>query len=161
MSDLVADGNVKVSWCTAIANIHAPTVSELTGGGATSLETYVTPNGLNDKATTASVDTSSLASTFSTATAGRRSFDISIEFKRQTPAANDIAYNLLPYKSSGYLVIRRTLPVATGYASTQTVEVYPVITGEPELSQPAANEVQKFTSNFFLTSDPDTRAVIA
>jgi len=159
MSDLVSDGNVRVSFCSTIANIHAPTTTELNAG--TALESYITPNGLNDKATTASVDTSALSSTFGTATAGRRSFDISIEFKRQTPAANDVAYNLLPYKTSGYLVIRRTLPVATAYASTQTVEVYPVITGEPELSQPAANEVQKFTSNFFLTSDPDTRAVIA
>lgn len=159
MSDLFADGNVKVSWCTAIANIHAPTVTELNAG--TSLETYITPSGLNDKATTAAVDTSSLASTFTTSGAGRRSFDISLEMKRQTPAANDIAYNLFAYRTSGYLVFRRTLANTTAYASAQTVEVYPVITGEPELASPAMNEVQKFTSNFFLTSDPDTRAVIA
>lgn len=159
MSDLVSDGNVKVNWCTSIANIHAPTTAELAAGIA--LETYITPTGLADKATTAAVDTSSLASTFTTSGAGRRSYDISLEFKRQTPAANDIPYNTFTYKTSGYLVIRRTLANTVAYASTQGVEVYPVITGEPDLSPPAMNEVQKFTSNFFLTADADTNAVIA
>lgn len=159
MSDLFADGMIKVTWCTSIANIHAPTTAELAAG--TTLETYITPNGLNDKPTTDSVDTSSLASTFSTSAPGRRKFDISIEFKRQTPAANDVPYNLFAYKTSGFLVVRREQTVATAYASGQRVEVYPITTGEPELASPAANEVQKFTSPMMVTSDPDTRAVIA
>lgn len=157
MSDLFVDGNVKVSFCSAIATISAPTTTELNAG--TSLEAYITPTGLQIKPSTASVDTSSLASTFTTSGAGRRSFAITVEMKRQTPT--DVAYNLVPYRTNGYLVVRRTLASTTAYASGQTVEVYPVTTGEPEMAPPAMNEVQKFTSSMMVTSDPATRAVIA
>lgn len=157
MSDLFVDGYIKCSFVPTIANIAAPTTTELNAG--TSLESFITPTGLQIKPTTATVDTSNVASTFTTQAAGRRSFAITVEMKRQTPT--DTAYNLLPYRTSGYLVVRRTLTAATAYASGQTVEVYPVTTGEPETAPPAANEVQKFTSSMMVTSDPNTRAVIA
>lgn len=157
MSDLLDDGNTKVSFVTTIANIAAPTTTELNAG--TSLETYITPSGLQIKASTASVDTSSLASTFTTQGVGRRSYTVAVEFKRQTPT--DTAYNLLPYKTSGYLVVRRTTTATTSWASSQVVEVYPVTAGEPEMAPPAPNEVAKFTSNMMVTTDPNTRAVIA
>lgn len=157
MSDLFVDGNLKVTFAPAIANINSPTTTELNAG--TSLETLITPTGLQIKPTTASVDTSNLASTFTTSSAGRRSFAITVEFKRQTPT--DTAFNLLPYKTSGYLVVRRNLASSTAFASSQNVEVYPVTVGEPELAPPAINEVQKFTSSMMVTTDPATRAVIA
>lgn len=157
MSDLLDDGNTKVTFAPAIANIAAPTTTELNAG--TALEPYITPSGLQIKASTATVDTSSLASTFTTQGAGRRSFAITVEFKRQTPT--DTAYNLLPYKTAGFLVVRRTTTSTTAWLSGQTVEVYPVITGEPELAPPAPNEVAKFTSSMMVGSDPNTRAVIA
>lgn len=156
-SDLFVDGNLKVSFVPAIANIHAPTTTELNAG--TSLETLITPTGLQVKPTTASVDTSNLASTFTTSGAGRRSFAITVEMKRQTPV--DTAFNLVPYRTAGFLVIRRNLASTVAWASAQNVDVYPVITGEPELAPPAMNEVQKFTSSMMTSSDPDTRAVIA
>lgn len=157
MSDLFVDGNVRISWVPSISNIHSPTTTELNAG--TALESYVTPTGLQRKATTASVDTSSVASTFTTQVPGRRTYAITVEFKRQTPT--DVAYALLPFRTSGYLVIRTTLAQATAYATGQTVEVYPVTTGEPELTPPAMNEVAKFVAPMMVTSDPDTRAVIA
>ncbi|NUP49011.1 MAG: hypothetical protein HOW97_17150 [Catenulispora sp.] len=157
MSDLYVDGNLKVSFVPAIANIHAPTTTELNAG--TGLETYITPTGLQIKATTASVDTSNLASTFTTQGVGRRSFAITVEMKRQSPT--DTAYNLVPYRTSGYLVVRRNLTSATAWASGQNVEVYPVVTGERELAPPVINEVQKFVSSMMVTTDPDTAAVIA
>lgn len=157
MSDLFVDGNLKVSFVASIANINSPTTTELNAGS--SLETLITPTGLQIKPTTAGVDTSNLASTFTTQGVGRRSFAITVEMKRQTPT--DTAYNLLPYRTSGYLVVRRNLASTTAWASTQPVEVYPVTTGEPELTPPAINEVQKFTSSMMVTSDPATHAAIA
>lgn len=157
MSDLFVDGNLKVSFVPSIADIHAPTTAELAAG--TSLETLITPTGLQIKATTASVDTSDLASTFTTQGAGRRTFAITVEMKRQAPT--DTAYDLLPYRTPGYLVVRRNLTSTTAWASGQNVEVYPVVTGEPELAPPAINEVQKFTSSMMVTIDPDTRAAVA
>lgn len=157
MSDLFVDGNIKVTFASAIANIAAPTTTELNAG--TSLESFITPTGLQIKPSTASVDTSNVASTFTTQGVGRRSFAITVEMKRQTPT--DIAYNLLPYKTSGYLVVRRTLAASSAWATGQAVEVYPVTTGEPETAPPAANEVQKFTSSMMVTSDPNTHAAVA
>lgn len=157
MSDLFVDGNTRVSWVPTIATLTAPTAAELNGG--TALESYITPTGLKIKPTTTGVDTSSLSSTFMTQGAGRKSYASSIEFKRQTPT--DVAYNLLPYRTAGNLVVRRTLAAATAYASGQTVEVYPVVVGEPELNDPAPNEVAKFVSSLFMTSDPATRATVA
>lgn len=157
MSDLLVDGNIKVSFVPSIASIHSPTTTELNAG--TALEPYITPTGLQIKPTTASVDTSSLASTFTTQAAGRKSFAITVEMKRETPT--DVAHSLLPYQTVGYLVVRRNLTSTTAWASTQNVEVYPVMTGEPELAPPAMNEVQKFTSGMMMTANPDTNAVIA
>jgi hypothetical protein len=157
MSDLFTDGYYRASWVPSIATVSAPTTTELNAG--TALESYITPGGLAIKAATAPVDTSSLASTFTTSGAGRRSFDIQIEMKHQTPT--DVAFNLLPYRTAGFFVVRRNLTTATAWATGQSVEVYPVITGEPENAVPAANEVQKFTSTMMLTGDPSTRAVIA
>lgn len=157
MSDLFDDGNTRVSFVPSIATISAPTTTELNAG--TALEPYIKPAGLQIKASTATVDTSSLASTFTTQGAGRRSFAITVEMKRQTPT--DTAYNLLPYKTSGFLAVRRTKTATTAWTSGDVIEVYPVTTGEPELAPPAANEVAKFTSSMMVTSDPSTRAVIA
>lgn len=157
MSDLFVDGNTRVSWVTSIATLSAPTAAELNGGVA--LESYITPTGLKMKPTTAGVDTSALSSTFMTQGAGRKSYASSIEFKRQAPT--DVAFNLLPYRTAGYLVVRRTLLNTTAYASGQTVEVYPVVVGEPELNDPAPNEVAKFVSTLFMTADPATRATVA
>lgn len=157
MSVLLDDGNTKVTFAPSIATISAPTTTELNAG--TSLEPYITPSGLQIKPNTATVDTSNLGSTFSTQGVGRRGYAVTVEMMRQTPV--DIPLNLVPYKTSGYLVVRRTTTATTAWASGQSVEVYPVTTGEPELASPAPNEVAKFTSPMMVTSDPNTRAVIA
>lgn len=157
MSDLLADGNVRVTFMTACSNIAAPTVAELNAG--TALEAFITPDGLDIGSTTAAVDTSGLNSTFTTQGAGRRSYDLKLTFKRSTPT--DTMLNLFPYRTSGFLAVRRTLASATAWATSQKAEVYPVQTGEPNLIKPAQNEVQKFESNFFLTADANTTATVA
>lgn len=157
MSDLLADGNVRVSFLTACSNIAAPTTTELNAG--TALESFITPDGLDITASTAAVDTSALVSTFNTQSAGRRSFSPKLTFKRSTPT--DTMLNLFPYRTAGFIVVRRTLAAATAWATGQKCEVYPIQTGEPSLMKPAPNEVQKFDSDFFLTADPNTTATVA
>jgi hypothetical protein len=157
MSNLLADGNVKVSWLPSVANIHAPTVAELTAG--TSLEQFITPTGYKNKPGTSPVVTSALASTFDTDAAGRRQFALSLELMRQTPT--DPVYALLTYKAAGFLAVRRTAAVTAAWASTQSVEIYPVQCGQREQNDPAPNEVQKYTVPLFLTADPDDNAVVA
>jgi len=157
MTDLLVDGNVKISFLPSVSNIHAPTTTELNAG--TSLEQFITPTGYKNKPSTAPIDTSSLASKFMTQGAGRKSFALSLELKRQT--GTDAVYNLLSYQATGYLAVRRNLDRTTAWATGQTVEIYPVQCGQREQNDPAPNEVQKYVSTMFLTADPDDAAVVA
>jgi hypothetical protein len=157
MVNLLSDGNFKVSWLLNVSNVHAPTVAELAAG--TSLEQFITPDGYKNKASTAPIATSSLASTFDTEAAGRKKFDISLELMRQT--LPDPVYALLAYKAAGYLAVRRTLANTTAWASTQQVGIFPVQCGQREESDAAENEVQTYTVPLFLTADPDDNAVVA
>lgn len=157
MAVVIIDGRVRVTWMTACANIAAPTTTELNAG--TQLETLITPDGLNISASTNAVDVSNLASTFTTNRAGRRSFDISIMFHHD--GTSDVAFNLLPYRTNGFLAVRRGIDRTTAFASTQRVEVYPLEAGEPSEATPQPDGVWDFSVPFYLTADPQTRAIIA
>lgn len=159
MADLIFDGMTKVSFVDTIADISAPTAAELTAG--TSLEHLITPDGLAITPATASVDNSSLASTFTTATVGRRSYTIALTCKVTDDSGGGDAKTTLVYQAAGFLVVRRNLAVGTAFAAAQTVEVYPVEVGEPAYATPAPNEVQKFTADLMVTADADTNATVA
>ena len=154
--DLPFDGMTKVSWVPTIADLAAPTVTELTGAEAVSLETLITPDGLDITAATGEVDNSALASTFTTSQAGRRSFTASITAKRKITPAEDLAYTTLVYQATGFLVVRRDKVATDAFAAADTVEVYPVQCGEPTYAKPAPNELQKFTTPLYVTGDPRT-----
>lgn len=159
MSDLISDGNTKVSWVSSVANINAPTTTELNGGSDWTLR--ITPDGLKTDPATADVDTSSLGSTFTTNQPGRRSYTVELTFKRGSTTIEDQPFTTLVYNASGYLVVRRGSAFTTAYASGDKVEVYPVTAGEAQNIAPAANEINKFMSPLKVTSDPATRAVVA
>ena len=159
MSDVINDGKTRVAWVATISNIAAPTVAELEAGS--DFTTRVTPDGLNVPAETADVDNSSLASTFTTNRAGRRSFSPEVTFKRGDTPTDDLPWTTLTYQTMGYLVIRRVLAYDTAWAAGQEVEVYPVECGERNTIPPAPNEVGKFTSMMKLREEPNTSAVVA
>lgn len=157
MTVVPIDGKVRVSWLTACANIQAPTVAELNAG--TALEGFITPDGLNITPSTGKVAAGNLGSTFSAERIGRRAFAISIKFHHNSPT--DTAWNLLPYRTSGFIAVRRGIDKATAYAATQKAEVYPVESGEPAEEPPQPDGTWDFTVEFALTDDAATRAVIA
>lgn len=159
MPDITADGKTRVAWVPSIANINAPTTTELNGG--LDLTPRLTPDGLKADPTTADVDTSSLASTFDTREVGRISFDVELTLKRGTTPTEDQPYTTLLYGTHGYLVVRRAVTYATAWTTGQQVEVYPVAVGERMNVAPAANEVMKFTSQMKVTTAPATNATVA
>ena len=159
MADLISDGNTKVAWVTSIANINAPTTTELNAGFDWTQR--LTPDGLKTDPTTADVDTSSLASTFGTNQPGRRSYACEITFKRGSTPTEDQPYSTLAYNVAGYLVVRRGTAFATAFTSGDRIEVYPVTCSEPQNVAPAANEVLKVTVELKVTSDPATKATVA
>jgi hypothetical protein len=159
MSDLISDGKTMVVWASTVANVNTPTVAEITAGS--DYTQRITPDGLKTDASTETVDTSSLASTFTTQEVGRRGFDLEVTFKRGSTPNEDSPYTTLTYGTHGYLIVRRAVAYTTAIAAGQTVEVYPVACGEPQQAAPAANEVMKFMSPMKLTTEPNTRATVA
>lgn len=159
MGDVYGDGTTRVAYVPSIASIAAPTVAELNAG--TLLQSYVTPDGLvGFEATTAEVDTSSLASTFDTKGIGRDSFSgTMLRLKKQSGV--DTPYGLMTRGTEGYIVIRRWIPETTAWAAAQKVEVYPIVCGRERLLPAEANSVSKYEVPTMVRSAPELRATVA
>jgi hypothetical protein len=159
VADIVVDGFTRVAFVSAIANIAAPTTTELNLGIL--LQSVMTPDGLvGFEPSTADVDNSALNSTFDTKTIGRDSFSgTKLIFKKQS--SGDTAYSTLTRGTTGYIVVRRDIDNATAWASTQAVEVYPVIFGQRRRLAPAANTVTKWESDVKITTTPNLAAAVA
>lgn len=160
MADVYADGNTRVAFVGSISNIAAPTTAELNAG--TLLQSYITADGLMGyEATTAEVDTTSLASTFNTKTIGRDDFSgTGLRLKKQT-YGSDTVFSLLTRGTSGYVVIRRGITESTAWTAAQSVEVYPVTCGQRKMLAPEANSVQKYEVPTPITSAPNLAATVA
>lgn len=156
MSTIIIDGRVRATWAAAVAVTGSPTVAECNAG--TALETYITPDGLDVSMDTGGVDNSNLASQFTTNKAGRKKPSISVTIHHDGPT--DTPYNLLVYRASGFLIIRRGVDRTQAWATGDKVEVYPVECGEPVQVKPAPDSIWDFMSPMFVTADPVTRAVV-
>lgn len=159
MADIVVDGFTRVAYVPTIASQIAPTTTELNAGIL--LQSVMTPDGLTGfEPTTADVDNSALNSTFDTKTIGRDSFSgTKLIFKKQS--GTDTVYNTLTRGTAGYIVVRRYIDNATAWASSQVVEVYPVIFGQTRNLAPTANTVTKWEVDTKITSSPSIRAAVA
>jgi hypothetical protein len=157
MAVVPIDGNVRVTFCSAITTTTAPTTTELNAG--TALEGYITPDGLDIAPTTGQRDTSNLGSRQNTYKSGRKSFAIKVMFHHAS--GTDVPWNLLPYNTDGFLVVRRGVDATTAWATSDKVEVYPVNTGEPVETKPAPDGNWDFESPMFVSGDAETRAVVA
>jgi hypothetical protein len=160
MADVFSDGQVRVAFVPAISNIAAPTTTELNAG--TLLQSTLTADGLvGFEATTAEVDTTSLASTFSTKNIGRDEYSGTLlRLKKQT-VGSDPVRTLLARGTTGYVVIRRGIAETTAWASSQQVEVYPIICGRRKELSPEANTVMRYEVPTPITSAPEPDAVVA
>lgn len=159
MADITSDGKTRVYWVTSIANINAPTTTELNAG--IDLTATLTADGLSGfQPDTADVDTSSLASTFTTNVNGRTSFsNTQMTLKKQT--GTDTIFTTLVRDTAGYAVIRRSVAQATAWASAQGVEVYPSLCEEVSRMDPAPNTVERYMIGIKITASPALRAAVA
>jgi hypothetical protein len=159
MADITADGKTRVYWVSTIANIQAPTTTELNAGIA--LHSTMTADGLNGfRPDTADVDTSALDSTFNTTVNGRTSFDNTmIRLKKQS--GTDTIFTTLVRDTAGYLVVRRSVTASTAWASAQACEVYPALCGEVARVDPEPNTVERYEVPMKITSSPALRAAVA
>lgn len=159
MSDLLGDGNVKVTFALAVASIGAPTAAELNAG--TDLQEVLTKEGLDIKPDQSAVDNTSLASRSETEDAGTTKYEINLTWKKQEDLVDDVAYSALVPGTLGFLAVRRNLPHETAWAATQDVEVYPVRCGAFMRQPPKLNEPQTVEQKMFNHTQPDTEATVA
>lgn len=159
MADIVVDGFTRVAFVSSIANQAAPTTTELNAGIL--LTSVMTPDGLTGfEPTTADVDNSALNSTFDTKTIGRDSFSgTKLILKKQS--GTDTAYTTLTRGTAGFIVVRRYLDNGTAWASSQVVEVYPIICGQTRNLAPVANSVTKWEVETKITASPTIRGAVA
>jgi hypothetical protein len=159
MADITSDGKTRVYWVTSIANINAPTTTELNAG--IDLTSTLTADGLSGfQPDTADVDTSSLASTFTTNVNGRTSFsNTQMTLKKQT--GTDTIFTTLVRDTAGYVAIRRSVAQATAWASAQGLEVYPALCEEVSRMDPAPNTVERYIIGVKITASPSLRAAVA
>jgi hypothetical protein len=156
MADLLSDGMIRVEWLTACANIAAPTVAERSAG--LNLTPVMTPDGLKTDASNASVDNSSLASTYDTELAGRAKNSNSVKFKKQDSA--DTVATTLTFKANGFLVVRRNVATATAPTIGDKCEVYPSQCG---IQNPGfgPNTIQTIEVALMNSAQPNLLAVTA
>lgn len=159
MADITSDGKTRVYWVTSIANINAPTTTELNAG--IDLTSTLTADGLSGfNPDTADVDTSSLASTFTTNVNGRTSFsNTQLTLKRQ--ASGDTIFTTLIRDTAGFVAIRRSIAQATAWTSAQAMEVYPALCEEISRMDPAPNTVERYVIGIKITASPALRAAVA
>lgn len=160
MADVFGDGNTRVAFAAAISNIALATTVEL--GAGILLQSFITADGLMGfEATTAEVDTTSLASTFDTKSIGRDSFSgTGLRMKKQT-YGSDTPYATLTRGTTGFVIIRRGILETTNWASGQPIEVYPIVCGQVKMLPPTANAIQKYEIPTPITSAPNLRAAVA
>jgi hypothetical protein len=159
MADITSDGKTRVYWVSSIANINAPTTTELNAG--IDLTSTLTADGLSGfQPDTADVDTSSLASTFTTNVNGRTSFsNTQLTLKKQS--GTDTIFTTLVRDTAGYVVIRRSVAQATAWTTAQGSEVYPALCEEVARIDPAPNTVERYMIGIKITASPALRAAVA
>ncbi len=116
MADLITDGFTRVFWLTTGANLAALTTTELNAGLL--LHDLMTADGLvGFQPDTAAVPTSKFSAVFNTERPGRVNFGQKmLRFAKQDGI--DTIFNTLSYNTGGIVVIRRSLPATTAWAST-------------------------------------------
>ncbi|HEY9473586.1 MAG TPA: hypothetical protein VIS06_06995 [Mycobacteriales bacterium] len=157
MADLIVDSFTRLDWVPTIANLSAPTTTELTAG--THLTDQIPPDGFDPGVDTAAIDTSALSGKTHTEQGGRDTHKIVLTIKRVS--GTDTVASTLIKGATGFLVVRRGTATATAYAADDTVEIYPGECSAQKNMATAENAVDKYQVQIFVTGEPKTSSAPA
>lgn len=153
MSRTTYEGKTKVYFATSVASITAPTTANISG--ATNLTPFITKDGVSVPNTQNMVDSATIEEVFDAQTVGSWGGG-ALELTMFRDDAADTAWNLIVYRTTGFLIISRFgAPIAGS-----KVEVWPVQMHAPIPQATAANEMQKFTAAFAVTAAPELKATV-
>jgi hypothetical protein len=160
MADILADGKIRIFLVPTIANMAAPTTTEIAAG--TELTKLVTFDGMiGFEADTAYAESTPIDGKYDTMMPDRVSFsNPALRLKKQT--GTDTAHITMVYGYAAYLVIRRDVDSATAIASGDKVEVYQIACGETKRLNVEKNTVARYEVPLgFTPSQPNLRATVA
>lgn len=166
---MLADGNRRLVWVPdgGIANISAPTVTELTATGVLDMSCLVTANNYSLGPTgSEAISEPALCAQGNSTAPGRTNYEAAMNFFRFTVDSEDEAWTTFTGKGlSGFLVQRigASGSASTAFAAADKVEVYGVITDEPQMQAPPANGGYELFRQVFMVQGEqvDLRAVVA
>lgn len=157
-----ADGNTRIVWvpgADGIADIHAPTVTELAAGVDISCE--VQSGGLDLGVSSGVIDGASICSSAVAQSTGRTTVSPTLTCWRYRPPA-DVAWALAEKGSIGYLAVRSGIDYETEWDEDQEVWIGLFEMGEPAPSFPGGDTNSDFSLNFNLVDGTryDPKAVV-
>lgn len=135
------DGVMGVWFATTVADITAPTTTEI--GNGTDLTAFTSKAGVTFGIDNQRIDIGDLSTTFNAEIMGNHGAQVSLELFRDD--TTDTAWDTLPQGTNGYLIVQPFNQTAT---VGEEAMVFQVESGEREPNASAANEAQKFTSEF-------------
>jgi hypothetical protein len=148
------DGRIRVQFVPTVADLTAPTVTEL--GGGTHITGFLSKDGLTTPADQNNVDVATLAENFNAQVPG--SFGGAVEMTGLRDDDADTLWDLITYDLPGFIAVRRGPPTATAPAAAQIWEIYPIRFHEPVPDQTGGDEVARFTISAPVTAKPELKA---
>lgn len=155
MSRVIANQEVWVGFATTVADISAPTSSEVSG--ATDVTSFLVS--LDASSQGNQIPTPAFDTLFETSISGTSSATFTGEFYRDD--ATDTAWDTLPRGTDGFFIISRFGTAGAAPASTDVVEVWPVRVTSRSAVALANNDVQRFQITCSVTQEPDEDATVA
>lgn len=153
MSRAVYEGNTKVYWLTACANINSPTTAEIAAGKY--IGAFATKDGVALNTGQSAVDTAGIDSLWDTQVGGSTQMAPELTlFRDKTLETN--GWDLVVQGTQGFLLIAW---FGTPIAGSKAI-VIPAEMGIGKPTNSAANTAQKFTVSFFMTAQPAQKAVV-
>lgn len=157
MARLIPNAATRVDFVTTIADITAPTVTEITNG--TELTMFLVT--LEASTSGQTVPTPAFDSLFETNIPGTASATFTAEFYRDD--ASDTAWDTLPRQTEGYFVISRFGYSGSGNtpATGDDCEVWPIRVITRSALALTNNEVQRFNLEAAVPTEPAEDATVA
>lgn len=143
------DGNERVFWASAIADISSPTAAEINAGFDATC--YLTGDGWNPAMTEDAVADNRLCAKVNFQKAGRKSWALPMMYTiNPAVSADDDARTTFVEGAVGYFVERPAVDVDDAVAANDWVQVWAVELGQPQLSGRTANGVWLMSQQAYL-----------
>lgn len=158
MTDMLNDGNIKLTFVEEIADISAPTETELAQGF--DLECLVTADGFQPTVNEDVVSVAKLCETSNSESPGRATHQVTLTMVRQEEEDQDVGWTNLKRNQTGFLAVRFGVEHSLPWEADDKAVVYPVRCGTRRLLPPEANGATLFEVQMYVTAEPNLDAVV-